>query len=88
MRFFGSKNLEEQILSLLAENSYLEAKDLVDRTKGDRGPYSLQAVYKGLSKLIEAGAIIKAKTKYSLHLSWVCDYLAMGEKLKDCHIRN
>ncbi len=77
--------IEELLVKLLAKKANLSAKDLLLGINAQGFSYSLRGVYKELVKLEDEGVILKSKSTYSLHLSWLTNLLSFADLAYDTY---
>lgn len=75
----GKQNLEEKIVTLLMRQVNLTVEQIQTKIGGKEKTYSLPAIYKELGKLELQGVVVKDKTRYSLRVSWVLDFLSLAD---------
>jgi len=80
--------IEEQIVKLLAKKSNLSAGQILTIINSQGLDYSQRGIYKELAKLEEEGIVLKLKSSYSLHLSWVTNLLAFADSAYDSYIKS
>ncbi len=73
--------LENAIVTLLGATPRMSAAEIRAAARKNRRRFSLAAVYKELTKLQQAGVLVKDGARFSLSLGWVFDVLAYGERL-------
>ncbi len=77
--------IEELLVKLLAKKANLSAKDLLVAINAQGFNYSLRGVYKELVKLENEGVILKSRSTYSLHLSWLTNLLSFADSAYDIY---
>jgi hypothetical protein len=75
--------LEDLIVIMLAKKPGLSAEQIRANLTGQNVNYTLQAVYKELSRLIRADVVTKIKSKYLLRLSWVINLASVAQDTID-----
>lgn len=80
--------IEEQIVKLLAKKSNLSAAQILTGINSQGFDFSQRGIYKELAKLEDEGIVLKLKSSYSLHLSWVTNLLAFADSAYDSYIRS
>lgn len=68
-----NQKLDDLIVEKLSRKTSLTADLLHDQLLEGGKEFTIQALYKTLRRLEEAGVVVKNKKKYSLRLSWVAD---------------
>lgn len=75
-----NQKLDDLIVGLLSKKAALSADSLHNQLFENGKEFTIQAVYKTLRHLEEAGVVVKNKKKYSLRLSWVVDLADLAKK--------
>lgn len=76
-----SGSLEQLCLNIMSERPYVTAEKLRVLASSNKRKFSPAAVYKVLNKLLTAGVVVKAGTRYSLSLTWVFGVFSFAERL-------
>lgn len=78
-------SLEQISLKIMSERPYVTAEKLRTLASSGKRKFSPAAVYKVLNKLLSAGVVVKAGTRYSLSLTWVFGIFSFAEKLSKAY---
>ncbi len=73
-------SLEELLVLGLIERPGASAKELNQWLSEHGNKYSLRGIYKELTKLSGQGIVFKTGESYSIHLAWIMQLLALGDR--------
>ncbi|MFA6269213.1 MAG: hypothetical protein WC652_05325 [archaeon] len=79
---FNSGTLKDQIITLLAEEKGLNAKEIYFKVSKSK-QVSYQAVHKALSELNTQGVLAKNQSKYVLNERWITNLKKFAEKFEE-----
>ncbi len=79
---YGKHTVAECVIEALAEKETLTAKELLAYKNAEAGRLvTLQAIYKELSHLLDAGVVLKSGQTYRLHATWINKLHRLSKKL-------
>lgn len=73
-------SLEELVVVTLVDKPGATARELEAAIRARGHTYSLRGIYKELTKLAAQGVVFKTGDSYSIHLAWIMQLLALGDK--------
>lgn len=75
-----NQRLDDLLVTSLANEPGMSAEQLREKLLGMGHPFTLQAIYKELSRLVQVHVVTKYGLKYSLRLSWVINLANFGQE--------
>lgn len=80
------QTLEQIALKTLAAKPHMTAEQLRLAASVGRKKFSPAAVYKVLSRLLDAGIVVRTGSRYSLSLSWIFEILRFTDRLSETYL--